>query len=92
MDKNIDQNEVNKFAELADKWWDSSGEFSPSQYKPNRSEYIASKIDLKGKKVLDVGCGGLLAEALYDLGAESTESMLPVLVLRLPGFMQKERI
>ena len=29
MDKNIDQNEVNKFAELADKWWDSSGEFKP---------------------------------------------------------------
>ena len=25
MDKNIDRNEVNKFAELADKWWDSSG-------------------------------------------------------------------
>ena len=72
MDKNIDQNEVNKFAELADKWWDSSGEFKPlHNINPIRSEYIASKIDLKGKKVLDVGCGGgLLAEALYDLGAE----------------------
>jgi 2-polyprenyl-3-methyl-5-hydroxy-6-metoxy-1,4-benzoquinol methylase len=66
MDKNIDQNEVNKFAELADKWWDSSGEFKPlHNINPIRSEYIASKIDLKGKKVLDVGCGGgLLAEAL----------------------------
>jgi len=72
MDKNIDHNEVNKFAELADKWWDSSGEFKPlHNINPIRSEYIASKIDLKGKKVLDVGCGGgLLAEALYDLGAE----------------------
>ena len=72
MDKNIDQNEVNKFAELADKWWDSSGEFKPlHNINPIRSEYISSKIDLKGKKVLDVGCGGgLLAEALYDMGAE----------------------
>ena len=52
MDKNIDQNEVNKFAELADKWWDSSGEFKPlHNINPIRSEYIASKIDLKGKKV-----------------------------------------
>ena len=66
MDKNIDQNEVNKFAELADKWWDSSGEFKPlHNINPIRSQYISSKIDLKGKKVLDVGCGGgLLAEAL----------------------------
>ena len=72
MNENIDQNEVNKFAELADKWWDSSGEFKPlHKINPIRSEYISSKIDLKGKKVLDVGCGGgLLAEALYDLGAE----------------------
>ena len=51
MDKNIDQNEVNKFAELADKWWDSSGEFKPlHNINPIRSEYIASKINLKGKK------------------------------------------
>ena len=50
MNKNIDQNEVNKFAELADKWWDSSGEFKPlHNINPIRSEYIASKIDLKGK-------------------------------------------
>ena len=51
MDKNIDQNEVNKFAELADKWWDRSGEFKPlHNINPIRSEYNASKIDLKGKK------------------------------------------
>ena len=56
MDKNIDQNEVNKFAELADKWWDSSGEFKPlHNINPIRSQYISSKTDLKGKKVLDVG-------------------------------------
>ena len=47
MTQNIDQNEVNKFAELADKWWDSSGEFKPlHNINPIRSEYIASKIDL----------------------------------------------
>ncbi len=72
MNNNFDQNEVNKFAELADKWWDPYGEFKPlHNINPIRSEYISSKINLEGKKVLDVGCGGgLLAEALYDLGAE----------------------
>lgn len=35
-----------------------------------RANYIASKVDLTGKKILDVGCGGgILAEALSDAGA-----------------------
>ena len=47
MDKNIDQNEVNKFAELADKWWDSSGEFKPlHNINPIRSQYILSLIHI----------------------------------------------
>ena len=68
---NIDQQEVQKFSELAEKWWDKSGDFKPLHIiNPLRAGYIASKVDLAGKKVLDVGCGGgILAEALSDAGA-----------------------
>jgi len=68
---NIDQQEVQKFAELAEKWWDKSGDFKPLHViNPLRANYIASKVDLTGKKILDVGCGGgILAEALSDAGA-----------------------
>lgn len=68
---NIDQQEVQKFSELAEKWWDKSGDFKPLHIiNPLRANYIASKIDLSNKKVLDVGCGGgILSEALNDEGA-----------------------
>ena len=71
---NIDQQEVQKFSELAEKWWDKSGDFKPLHIiNPLRANYIASKIDLSNKKVLDVGCGGgILSEALHDLGAVVT--------------------
>lgn len=72
MTDNIDQNEVQKFAAIAEQWWDPTGDFKPLHViNPIRAEYISNKIDLKGKKVLDVGCGGgLLAEALFEAGAE----------------------
>ena len=72
MTDNIDKNEVQKFAAIAEQWWDPTGDFKPLHViNPIRAEYISNKIDLKGKKVLDVGCGGgLLAEALFDAGAE----------------------
>lgn len=72
MTDNIDQNEVQKFAAIAEQWWDPTGDFKPLHViNPIRAEYIYNKIDLQGKKVLDVGCGGgLLAEALFDAGAE----------------------
>ena len=71
MSSNIDQNEVNKFSNIAEKWWDPKGEFKPLHViNPLRAKYVASKINLHGKLVLDVGCGGgLLSEALDDYGA-----------------------
>ena len=74
MTQNIDQNEVNKFADIAEKWWDPTGAFKPLHViNPLRANYIDKKIPVDGLKVLDVGCGGgLLAEALYSKGAKVT--------------------
>ena len=71
---NIDQQEVKKFSDIAEEWWDKDGDFKPLHViNPLRANYIKEKIELKGKKVLDVGCGGgLLCESLYDFGAEVT--------------------
>ena len=68
---NVDPQELAKFGELAHRWWDPTSEFKPlHQIKPLRLNWIDDTAGLKGKSVLDVGCGGgILAEAMAALGA-----------------------
>ena len=69
--ENFDKSEIEKFSSLADQWWDPSGKFKPLHLiNPLRADYISSKVNLKNKKILDVGCGGgILAESLALNGA-----------------------
>ena len=71
---NIDDQEIKKFSEIADDWWNKDGDFKPLHViNPLRANYIREKTDLNNKTVLDVGCGGgLLSEAMYDFGADVT--------------------
>ena len=71
---NIDQQEIKKFSDIAEEWWNKDGDFKPLHViNPLRADYIKEKIELKNKRVLDVGCGGgLLCESLYDFGAKVT--------------------
>ena len=64
--QNADAQELAKFSELAHRWWDPESEFRPlHQINPLRLEWIDSLAALRGKTVLDVGCGGgILAEAM----------------------------
>ena len=71
---NADPNEVQKFSELAHRWWDPASEFKPlHEINPLRLGWIHGKAGLAGKTVLDVGCGGgILAEGMASLGARVT--------------------
>jgi 2-polyprenyl-6-hydroxyphenyl methylase / 3-demethylubiquinone-9 3-methyltransferase len=68
---NFDPKEIAKFEELASRWWDPDSEFKPlHEINPLRLEYIDRRASLKGKKVVDIGCGGgILAESMALKGA-----------------------
>ncbi len=82
----INKEEIQKFSELADEWWNPEGKFKPlHMFNPIRIEYIVEKIkehyglknhndyNLKGFTILDIGCGGgLISEPMCRLGANVT--------------------
>ena len=82
----INKEEIQKFSELADEWWDVNGKFKPlHKFNPIRIEYIIEKIKihfdlkenninfLKGISILDIGCGGgLISEPMSRLGGSVT--------------------
>lgn len=87
---NFDAAELAGFDALASRWWDPAGEMGAlHRMNPVRVGYIASRVELEGARVLDVGCGGgLLCEALAQQGAHVTgldlaESALEVARLHL---------
>jgi 2-polyprenyl-6-hydroxyphenyl methylase / 3-demethylubiquinone-9 3-methyltransferase len=83
---NIDPAELERFARLADDWWNPNGKFRPlHKLGPARLGFVRDaatahfQLPLRGLKpfaglsVLDVGCGGgLISEPLCRLGAAVT--------------------
>lgn len=69
--QNADPIELEKFSQLAHKWWDKNSEFKPlHDINPLRLGYLQRHAPLHGKHVLDVGCGGgILAESMAAAGA-----------------------
>ena len=87
---NYHQAELDKFAALANRWWDPDGpQKALHVLNPVRLEYVRQRTPLAGARVLDVGCGGgLLSEALARAGAQATAIDLApelVKVARLHG-------
>jgi 2-polyprenyl-6-hydroxyphenyl methylase/3-demethylubiquinone-9 3-methyltransferase len=68
---NADPAELAKFSALAHRWWDKTGEFKPLHaINPLRLDWIDALAPLKGKNVLDIGCGGgILADSMARRGA-----------------------
>lgn len=70
---NVDREEIARFDRLAAEWWDPRGSTGPLHaINPPRVAYIeACAGGIKGKRALDVGCGGgILSEALAARGAQ----------------------
>ena len=82
----VDPVEVERFARIADEWWDPRGKFAPlHQLNPVRLGFIRDRAashwqrdalsgsPLHGLSVLDIGCGGgLLCEPMARLGGQVT--------------------
>ena len=82
----INKEEIQKFENIANDWWNPEGKFKPiHKFNPVRISFIVdvlkshfnlkhqSSIPLKNLKILDLGCGGgLLSEPMARLGAQVT--------------------
>ena len=71
---NVDPAEIQKFEDLASRWWDKNGEFKAlHEMNPIRLNFINTNSPLSGMKVLDVGCGGgILTESMAKSDATAT--------------------
>lgn len=68
----IDEQEVAKFAQLSEQWWDINGPLKTlHDINSARLEFIESYISLQDQRVLDLGCGGgILSEAMAKKQAQ----------------------
>lgn len=94
---NADAQELAKFSELAHRWWDPESEFRPlHDINPLRLNWIDGIASLRGRRVLDIGCGGgILAEGMASRGADVTGidlSTKALSVARLHLFESQQKV
>jgi len=82
----VDPAEIERFARLAEEWWDPRGKFAPLHHlNPVRLGFIRDRAaahwqrdplgeaPLRGLSLIDIGCGGgLICEPMARLGAQVT--------------------
>ena len=70
---NVHLHEIHKFGSMAERWWDTEGEFKTlHDINPLRLEFIQRYVELAGQRIVDVGCGGgILTEGLAKHGADA---------------------
>lgn len=69
---NVHLHEINKFGSMAERWWDTQGEFKTlHDINPLRIQFIQNYAVIADKRIVDVGCGGgILTEGLAKQGAD----------------------
>ena len=75
LQQNVDEKEIQKFAELASRWWDKEGEFKPlHEINPLRLSFIMEECNgLHSLDIIDIGCGGgILSESMALAGGNVT--------------------
>lgn len=70
--ENVNPSEINKFSEKAQRWWDPHGDLKTlHQVNPLRIRFIDRHTEIRGKRVVDIGCGGgILSEGLAKENAD----------------------
>ena len=71
---NVHPQEIEAFEALASDWWVKDGSFKTlHDINPLRLSFITQYVDLSGKSLLDIGCGGgILSESLANHDAKVT--------------------
>lgn len=71
---NLDKAEVDTFSKGASSWWDKNGPYwTLHKVNPLRLKFIKDCVDIKRKRILDIGCGGgILSESLAEENTEVT--------------------
>jgi 2-polyprenyl-6-hydroxyphenyl methylase/3-demethylubiquinone-9 3-methyltransferase len=90
---NADQAELDKFSQLAHRWWDPNSEFKPlHEINPLRLDWLTTLAGgIAGKRIVDVGCGGgILAESMAAQGALVTGVDLSEKALKVAKLHQLE--